>query len=235
MARHPQPTVCLNSLRLRPLYSATPHAEGGSRGQATALACDTPSSEVGGGTAAKQPPECEAVATEPECGGSAEQSRSAQRPPLDDYAYCYSLMLDTRLKDYEMEIAEAAREYESASKKEACRSGWLKPQDYCFSPKGSLAWMERREGADRRNQVAVPVRLPIALPRKSVSSSSGQLTACALRYRRLMTSYIRGLYFSPLSASSIRQRTTVLLNQRRKLQAGSGSATASASCPLRKL
>ncbi len=62
--------------------SATPRAEGGSGGQATALACDTPSSEVGGGTAAEQPPECEAVATEPECGGSAEQSRSAQRPPV---------------------------------------------------------------------------------------------------------------------------------------------------------
>ncbi len=79
----------------------------------------TPSSGVGSGGAAEQQPESEVVSTEPEYGSS------AQRPPLDYYAYCYSLKLDAVLRDYEIGLAEATRQYESECQKEAWRSGWL--------------------------------------------------------------------------------------------------------------
>jgi hypothetical protein len=152
---------------------------------------ETPSSEVGSGEAAEHQPESEVTATEPEHGGS------AQRPPLDNYAYCYNLKLDILLRDYEIELSECTKDYESECQKEALQSGWLKPQDFCFSGKGSQDWVRRREGASyRRNEVVVPVRLPTFRAReKSVSSSSGRLTAAALRYRRVKTAFVRGLYF----------------------------------------
>ena len=95
---------------------------------------------------------------------SLRQSRSMEaqhrEQPLDNYAYCYSLNLDTVLRDYEIELTEATRQYESECQKEVWRSGWLKPQDFCFSGKGSQDWVKRREGASyRKNEVVVPVRL----------------------------------------------------------------------------
>ncbi len=78
----------------------------------------TPSSEVGSGGAVeqKQQPESDVVATAPEHGDS------AQRPPLDNYAYCYRLKLDTVLRDYEIELAKATGQYESECQKEALQS-----------------------------------------------------------------------------------------------------------------
>ncbi len=107
------------------------------------------------------------------------------------------------LRDYEIELTEAKRQYETECQKEAWRSGWLKPQDFFFSGKGSQDWVKRREGASyRKNEVVVPVRLPNALFRwKSASRSSGRLSAAAVRYRRLKTAFIRGLYFQPIIRS----------------------------------
>jgi hypothetical protein len=148
---------------------------------------------VGSGGAAEQQqqPESDVVATAPEHGGS------AQRPPLDNYAYCYSFKLDTVLRDYEIELAEATEQFVSECRKEALRSGWLRPQDFCFSGKGSQEWIKRRQGAAyRRDEVVVPIRLPNARYRqKSASSNSGRLTAAAVRYRRSKTAFVRGLYF----------------------------------------
>ena len=47
-----------------------------------------------------------------------------------------------------------------------------------------------------QNEVVVPVRLPNFRARgKAFSSCSGRLTAAAVRYRRLKTAFVRGLYF----------------------------------------
>jgi hypothetical protein len=191
----------------------------------------TPSSEMGSGGAAEQQPESEGVATEPEHGGS------AQRPPLDNYAYCYSLSLDTALRDYEFELAEAARQYESELQKEAWLSGWLKPQDYCFSGKGSLDWVKRREGASYyRNEAVVPVRLPIPRFReKSFSSTSGRLSAAAVRYRRLKTAFVRGLYFQLIIRSHMTEcngapdSEAKVAGEKRKRDSAEGSEGGSAA------
>ncbi len=68
-------------------------------------------------------------------------------------------------------------EYESQYRK-SCRHVWLKQQDYNFSGQGSLGWKQKRENrASSRYEVVVPVRLPMAPPRKPLSISSGRLTA----------------------------------------------------------
>ena len=71
------------------------------------------------------------------------------------------------------------------------------PQDFCFTGKASQDRAKRREGASyRKNEVVVPVRLPNFRARgKAFSSCSGRLTAAAVRYRRLKTAFVRGLYF----------------------------------------
>ena len=51
-----------------------------------------------------------------------------------------------------------------------------------------------RGGQEDAHGIVVPVPLPLALPRKRVSSDSGKISASALRYRRLRTAFIRGLY-----------------------------------------
>jgi hypothetical protein len=191
----------------------------------------TPSSEVGSGGAAEQQPESEVVATEPEHGGS------AQRPPLDNYAYCYSLKLDTALRDYEIELAEATRQYESECQKEAWRSGWLKPQDFCFSGKGSQDWFKRREGASyRKNEVVVPVRLPnFRFRGKSASSSSGRISAATVRYRRSKTAFVRGLYFQLIIRSHMTEcngapdSEAKVAGEKRKRDSAEGSEGGSAA------
>jgi hypothetical protein len=78
----------------------------------------------------------------------------------------------------------------------ALQEGWLSPLDYCFSGKGTLAWNARRAQSSRpRREVVVGVPVPVDQPRKKVSSSSGEISASAVRYRRFVTAYVRGLYF----------------------------------------
>uniref|UniRef100_A0A7S0MB41 Uncharacterized protein n=1 Tax=Cryptomonas curvata TaxID=233186 RepID=A0A7S0MB41_9CRYP len=172
----------------------------GSGEQPESTAGESPSKETGGGAAAAvQQSEGEIGAAEPECGGS------AQRLPLDDFAYCHNLKLFTALTDFEIELDQRTRAYAEVCQKQASKTGWLNPLDYCFSGKGTQAWKDGRVecgnragtngGGQKENPGdVVPIPLPLAPPRKSYSSNSGKISASAVRYRRLRTAYIGGLY-----------------------------------------
>jgi hypothetical protein len=109
------------------------------------------------------------------------------------------LKLDTKLRDYEADLDFCAKDYGQKLQKQAKNTGWIKPHDYCFTGKGTKSWRRQPDrasfGGDQKTGcVVVPVPLPLRPPKKLVSSDSGQISASALRYRRLRTSYIRGLY-----------------------------------------
>ena len=149
--------------------------------------CQSSWSEKGG---AAQQPEAGYGAAESECGGPAQQL------PLDNYAHFHSLGLDCALRDIETGLNQATRNYEAVCKRMALQEGWLSPKDYCFTGKGSLAWNAGRAQSKRqRREVVVAVPVPVDQPRKKVSSSTGEISASAVRYRRFLTAYVRGLYF----------------------------------------
>jgi hypothetical protein len=116
------------------------------------------------------------------------------------------LKLITALTDFELELDERTRAYAGVCQKQALKTGWLNPLDYCFSGKGTQAWGDGRvesglrgdragtSGGGQKPDDVVPIPLPLAPPRLHFSSSSGKISASAVRYRRLRTAYIRGLY-----------------------------------------
>ena len=109
------------------------------------------------------------------------------------------MKLDTKLRDYEADLDFCAKDYGQKLQKQAKITGWIKPHDYCFTGKGTKSWRRQHDrasfGGDQETGcVVVPVPLPIRPPKKLFSSDSGQISASALRYRRLRTYYIRGLY-----------------------------------------
>ena len=161
----------------------------------------SPSSEMGpGGAAAVQQPVGGVGTAGSDCGGP------AQRLPLDNYAYCHSLSLDLALRDFEAELDYCTKRYAQVVQEQALKCGWLNPLEYSFMGKGTMAWRDKRSdnrsgkragssgGQEDAHGIVVPVPLPLALPRKRVSSDSGKISASALRYRRLRTAFIRGLY-----------------------------------------
>jgi len=153
-----------------------------------------------GGAAAVQQPVCGVGTAVSDCGGP------AQRLPLDNYAYCHSLSLDLALRDFEAELDYCTKRYAQVVQEQALKCGWLNPLEYSFMGKGTMAWRDKRSdnrsgmragssgGQEDAHGIVVPVPLPLALPRKRVSSDSGKISASALRYRRLRTAFIRGLY-----------------------------------------
>ncbi len=77
-------------------------------------------------------------ATGSQCGGP------AQRLPLDNYAYCYSLSLDLALRDFEAELEYCTQGYAKAVQKQTVNCGWLNPLEYSFMGKGTMTWKDKQ-------------------------------------------------------------------------------------------
>ena len=124
---------------------------------------------------------------EPESGGPSRQL------PLEDYAYYHSSPVYNSLMQLEHGLSHCSRKYREALAAEGRHLGWLRTQDYCFSGARRLERNDTR-ATKSHSRASVPVRVPFGLPRIKKSSSSGEVSAWTIQYRRLLTAEIRGLY-----------------------------------------